>query len=327
MASISKSDLLRKTADEFDSLMQQFDHTKEKLVAALTSAQLRDEAIAEHVRAFDEGKRIIAELLPIRDNVEAIKNAIVKPVADVIADSSDTNKKFAWAGLLFGAASIAVSLSLPHIPFVGRSNDSKIVIQRLDQIDSVLQPAVQRRARASWQLVLYDRFEDSDASLYEASQLLSVADVGRSHGYDSIGVEPRSDLVYRAVDVSCVSGCRLSLEALVKLQEAVAISKKQVSAGQFTPVLPIEVQWAAGGSTTWKTLEPLQHAIDIPWIGKRNEWQVLKTPYVAIPSTLGVAKIRLILRPYQWKSSGSGSKAAVSCQTDFDEVKVFSAPL
>lgn len=238
MATNSKSELLRKTADEFDELMVQFDRTKQNLVAALTKAQLREEAIAEHVRAFDEGKRIIEELLPIRDNVQAIKNAIVEPVAAVIADSSDTNKKFAWAGLIFGAFSIVVSLVLPRVLSMGNSTANDTVVQKLNQIDSALQPAVEQRAAASWQLLLYDRFEGAEGLLYEAPRLLDVGDVGRSHGYESVGFEPRTDLVYRAIDVPCVKGCRLALEAMVRLQESIDISRRQITEKQFVPILP-----------------------------------------------------------------------------------------
>jgi hypothetical protein len=326
MASHAKSELLRKTADEFDELMQQFDETKETLVAALRRAQLREDAIDEHVRAFDEGKRIIAELLPIRDNVEAIKKAIVEPVASVISGSSVTNKRFAWAGLIIGAMSVAVSLSLPYLPFVGAADDRKSVMEKLQRIGAAVEPAAQRRVATTWQLLLYDRFEGPENALYEVPQLPVIADVGPSHGYDSVGAEPKADLVYLPIEVPCAAGCRVALEGMVRLREDVAISKRHVSEGRFIPVAPIELQGAAAGSSTWKVLEQVRASFELGWIGKKNEWQVVKTPYVLLPPGLGIARIRVVLRPYRWKMPILPGNTTVSCRTDFDEIKLFVAP-
>jgi hypothetical protein len=322
----TKSDLLRKTADEFDDLMGQFDQTKANLVAALNRAQLKDEAIAEHVRAFDEGKRLIAELLPIRDNVEAMKNAIVKPVADVIADSSDTNKHFGWAGLTIGAFSIIISFVVPRLPFLQSSPDNDRVVQKLDDLRTLLQPAAKERLASTWHLLLYDRFEGTQALVYEGQGLLQVGEVGRRHGYESIGFEPREALVYRAVSVPCEKGCKLSVEAMVKLGEYVDISLKQVADGKFLPVAPIQVEYSTVAGADWKPLEPLQSAIKVEWIASRNRWQSVKTPYIEIPAQLGATTVRLTLQPYRWERPG-GPGQPLRCATSFDEVKLFASGL
>ena len=47
-----KSDLLRKTADEFDSLMVRFERAEKNLIEGMQKAHIKDEVIADWVWLF-----------------------------------------------------------------------------------------------------------------------------------------------------------------------------------------------------------------------------------------------------------------------------------
>ena len=216
-----KSDLLRKTADEFDSLMVRFERTKKNLIEGMQKAHIKDEVIAEYVQTFDEGKKVIEDLMPIRDNVDEIKKTILTPVAKVIEDTSDTNKKFGWTGIIVGGLGIAFSVVLPYTPLNERTPDLTPIVENLAELQRQLIPTIDQTAAGDIKLVLYDRFEVSDPSRYEVSRLLDAGTVGQSHGFESVGFQPEKELNYRPLTVDCLGGCRVTLEAMVRVVEGI----------------------------------------------------------------------------------------------------------
>ena len=57
----------------------------------------------------------------IRQMLDEIKKTILTPVAKVIEDTSDTNKKFGWTGIIVGGLGIAFSVVLPYTPLNERT--------------------------------------------------------------------------------------------------------------------------------------------------------------------------------------------------------------
>lgn len=202
-----KSDLLRNTADEFDLLMGKFNESKQRLAEALDEAGFKNEKIDEYLKSFDEGKAVIAELLPIRDNVREIQETILKPVANVIADNSGTNKRFGLAGIAMAAIGVSASLLAPYVPFLrGPEAASKALEAKVDDLRTALKPMIDEKSSAA-RAVLYDTFDSADMSLYDAPRLSDVGSVGATLGYESAGFQPKTQLVYKPVAVPCEKGC------------------------------------------------------------------------------------------------------------------------
>lgn len=120
-------------------------------------------------------------------------------------------------------------------------------------------------------------------------------------------------------------GMRLAVEAMVRIGETINVTQREVAQGKYTALQPIEIQYAEGVGQNWKTLDPLQSQIKIPWLGKKNDWQSIKTPYVLIPQALSVKAVRLILRNYAFRRDGSEQPREYP--TSFDEIKVLASSL
>lgn len=147
MSITSKSDLLRQTADQFDTMMDKFNNTKASLEKALDQGGLKREAIEEYLRLFDDGKTLISELLPVRDNVQEIQNTILKPVADVIKDSSGTNKRFGIFGICMALFGIIVTLVGPFLSsYFLKQPSNKDLVASFDTLKSALSPMIQDEA-------------------------------------------------------------------------------------------------------------------------------------------------------------------------------------
>lgn len=112
------------------------------------------------------------------------------------------------------------------------------------------------------------------------------------------------------------------MEAMLRLDESISISPKDIADKGYIPILPIEIQYANAAGREWKPLEQIQTQLRIPWIGKKAEWQSIKTLYEPIPVSLDARMIRLILRGYSWKKQNDPNKI-VRCAVSFDEIKIF----
>ena len=118
----------------------------------------------------------------------------------------------------------------------------------------------------------------------------------------------------------CLGGCRVTLEAMVRVVEGINITQRQVNEGRYEPSLPIEVLYSKSTQPNWLVLAPLQSALRVDWSASGGDWQSVKTPYVSIPADLGVEQLRVVLRNYRWVRADATS---VQSLMDFDEIKLF----
>ena len=124
-------------------------------------------------------------------------------------------------------------------------------MENLAELQRQLIPTIDQTAAGDIKLVLYDRFEVSDPSRYEVSRLLDAGTVGQSHGFESVGFQPEKELNYRPLTVDCLGGCRVTLEAMVRVVEGINITQRQVNEGRYEPSLPIEVLYSKSTQPNW----------------------------------------------------------------------------
>jgi hypothetical protein len=327
---IKKSALLMKTANDFDQMIETFENTELLISETLKRVGFSDDTIEQHVNVIRACKEEVEKLLPLRDNVIEIQDKILTPVEKVIETSIETNNRFnktsmrfGWVGITVGAISLFFSLVAPR--FWPRVFDpTRDLATKIDNLTIAMKPTIQNAETAKAKILLYDTFNSVEMLYDKDVDLKSVGSVGGlGYGQNSIGFHPNLSnvLVYKPVSVDCEKGCRLAVEAMIKLDRNIDIRQRQIDDHTYQPLLPVKVEYQATNDDKWIELDPIMKYLKVPLNEKRNEWQSINSPPVDIPAESGFKAVRLSLRNYKLMRTDGKQKDLVY-PTSFDEIKL-----
>ena len=252
--------------------MNQFDSTEQNLTNALRAAKFSEGGIDDFLEAFRSCRKMVADLLPLRGVAQNIQDKILTPVGEVIKTSSKTNERFGWVGIVFGVVGIFFSVA-PHLG-TGLFDPTRDLAAKVDNLRVAMTPATHNAEIAKAKILIYDTFDGVDMPYYEVEHITDVGNVGKTfgYGYDSIGFQPAISkvLAYKPIAVDCVKGCRLAVEAMVKLGQNMDIRQKQIDDHTYEPILPVKIEYQTANGNDWRDLDPVMEYLKVPWFAKSD---------------------------------------------------------
>jgi len=335
-----KGSEMRETANVFDRTIRDLEETQKNVEERLTGLGFDDRVRGPIRRDLEACKDEVKKLLPLRDNVEDIKEKILQPVQDRVREDSaivaarikeisKLSNAFGWVGV----AAIFITILMPVCLWYFDRTPKRVesLANEIQGLTEALKHTIKNTSKIS--ILLYDDFEDVNASFYGGARITDLGSVGVNPGYvrDGKGSRPSHSfqptdsnaLVYKQFEVDCEKGCRLAVETMLKFGSNFTIRNAN---NKYQQLFPLEVEYQKANSTDWNELKPVMDNFKVPQFAREGEWLSIKSPLVEIPPEVGVKKVRLSLRNLAWTKTDEPQRTPIVCTTNFDDVELFFSP-